>query len=38
MSNKVKDKYVNHLCLIFNKVNGYFEETNRNKYLNTSSH
>ena len=24
---------VNLLCLIFNKKNGYFEETNGNKYL-----
>ena len=24
---------VNLLCLIFNKVNGYFEEINGNKYL-----
>ena len=24
---------VNPLCLIFNKVNGYFEEINANKYL-----
>ena len=26
-------KYVNPLCLIFSKVNGYFEEINKNKYL-----
>ena len=26
-------KYVNPLYLIFNKVNGYFEEINGNKYL-----
>ena len=24
---------VNPLCLIFNKVNGYFEEINGNRYL-----
>ena len=36
---KIKDlKYVkinsiNPLCLIFSKVNGYFEEINENKYL-----
>ena len=26
-------KSVNPLCLIFSKVNGYFEEVNVNKYL-----
>ena len=26
-------KYINPLCLIFSKVNGYFEEINKNKYL-----
>ena len=29
----VKIKSVNHLYLIFSKVNGYFEELIRNKYL-----
>ena len=26
-------KYINPLCLIFSKVNGYFKEINKNKYL-----
>ena len=29
----IKIYSVNSLYLIFNKVNGYFEEINRNKYL-----
>ena len=29
----IKIYSVNRLYLIFNKVNGYFEKTNRNKYL-----
>ena len=29
----VKINSVNLLCLIFSKVNGYFEEINKNKYL-----
>ena len=29
----VKINSVNSLYLIFSKVNGYFEETNKNKYL-----
>ena len=29
----VKITSVNPLCLIFSKVNGYFEEINKNKYL-----
>ena len=29
----IKTNSVNTLCLIFNKMNGYFEETNGNKYL-----
>ena len=29
----VKIKRVNLLCFIFNRVNGYFEEINGNKYL-----
>ena len=29
----VKTNNVNPLYLIFSKVNGYFEENNRNKYL-----
>ena len=29
---------VNPLYLIFNKLNGYFEEINGNKYLNASSY
>ena len=32
-SKYVKINSVNPLCLIFIKVNGYFEETNGNKYL-----
>ena len=32
-SKHVKIYSVNHLYLIFNKVNGYFEEINGNKYL-----
>ena len=32
-SKYVKINSVNALYLIFNKVNGYFEEINRNKYL-----
>ena len=32
-SKNVKINSVNLLYLIFNKVNGYFEETNGNKYL-----
>ena len=32
-SKYVKTDSVNPLCLIFNKVNGYFEEINGNKYL-----
>ena len=32
-SKYVKINSVNHLSLIFNKVNGYFEEINGNKYL-----
>ena len=30
---KLKNYSVNPLYLIFGKVNGYFEEINRNKYL-----
>ena len=29
----IKITTVNPLYLIFSKVNGYFEETNKNKYL-----
>ena len=29
----VEFNIVNHLYFIFSKVNGYFEEVNRNKYL-----
>ena len=32
-SKKVKINSVNLLYFIFNKVNGYFEEINENKYL-----
>ena len=32
-SKNVKTNSVNPLYLIFNKVNGYFEEINVNKYL-----
>ena len=32
-SKYVKTDSVNPLHLIFNKVNGYFEEINKNKYL-----
>ena len=32
-SKYVKNHSVNPLCLIFNKVNGYFEEINKSKYL-----
>ena len=32
-SKYLKINSVNHLYLIFNKVNGYFEEINGNKYL-----
>ena len=32
-SKYVKINSVNPLCLIFSKVNGYFEEINKNKYL-----
>ena len=32
-SEYVKINSVNRLYLIFNKVNGYFEKVNRNKYL-----
>ena len=32
-SKYVKINSVNPLCLIFSKVNGYFEEINENKYL-----
>ena len=32
-SKYVKINNVNPLCLIINKVNGYFEEINGNKYL-----
>ena len=32
-SEYVKINSVNHLHLIFNKVSGYFEEINGNKYL-----
>ena len=32
-SKYVKINSVNHLYLIFNKVNGYFEEINKSKYL-----
>ena len=32
-SKQVKIKSINPFYLIFNKVNGYFEETSRNKYL-----
>ena len=32
-SKYVKISNVNPLCLIINKVNGYFEEINGNKYL-----
>ena len=32
-SKYVKIKSVNPFYLIFNKVNGYFEESSRNKYL-----
>ena len=32
-SKYVKINSVNSLCLIFDKVNGYFEEINGNKYL-----
>ena len=38
ISKKKKSKYgeiksVNNLCLIFNEVNVYFEQINRNKFL-----
>ena len=33
LSKNSKINSVNLLYLIFNKVNGYFEETNGNKYL-----
>ena len=29
----IKINSVNPLCYIFSKVNGYFEEINKNKYL-----
>ena len=32
-SKYVKINCVNHLYLIINKLNGYFEENNKNKYL-----
>ena len=32
-SKYVRINNVNPLCLIINKVNGYFEEINKNKYL-----
>ena len=32
-SKYVKNDSVNHLYLIFSKVNGYFEEINKSKYL-----
>ena len=32
-SKYVKTDSVNPLHLIFNKINGYFEEINKNKYL-----
>ena len=32
-SKYVKINSVNSLCLIFNNMNGYFEEINKNKYL-----
>ena len=32
-SKYVKANIINPLYLIINKVNGYFEETNKNKYL-----
>ena len=37
LSKNVKINSVNLLYLIFNKVNGYFEETNGNKYLTLAS-
>ena len=32
-SKYVKIYSVNHLCIIFKNVTGYFEEINKNKYL-----
>ena len=32
-SKYVKNNSVNLLCLVFNKVNSYFEEIDENKYL-----
>ena len=32
-SEYVKFNSVNFLCLLINKVKGYFEETNKSKYL-----
>ena len=37
-SKYIKIYSVNPSYLIFIKVNGYFEETNRNKYLKSDSH